>query len=174
MMSISQPETLHFDGDAANGYPNSPLPVLIYRQVLDISNADERADTFEALFERQGWPPAWRYHLYDFDHFHSTAHEVLGIFIGQARARLGGPNGRELMLYAGDVLVLPAGVGHASLEADDDFCMVGAYPPGQDPEIERGDPAQLTAALARVTSVAMPENDPVGGPLKTLWEQATL
>ncbi|OJA06905.1 cupin [Halomonas sp. QHL1] len=172
-MQLPQPETLYFDSDETNGFPNSPLPVLIYRQVLDISDAEKRADTFEAMFKRHGWPPAWRYHLYDFDHFHSTAHESLGIFRGQARARLGGPNGQELMLYAGDVLVLPAGVGHASLEADDDFCMVGAYPPGQDPEIERGDPTQLAEAQARVASVVLPKNAPVGGSLETLWGQGT-
>lgn len=168
-MSTPQPERLHLDSDELTGYPNSPLPVLIYRQVLDISDAEERADDFESMFKRHGWPPAWRYHLYDFDHFHSTAHEALGIFQGQAKARLGGPNGQELMLYPGDVLVLPAGVGHASLEADDDFCMVGAYPPGQKPEIERGDPAQLAAAKERVAGVGLPEDSPVGGPLAKLW-----
>lgn len=172
-MQIPQPETLYFDSDETNGFPNSPMPVLIYRQLLDISEAEERADTFEAMFKRHGWPPAWRYHLYDFDHFHSTANEALGIFRGQARARLGGPNGQELMLYAGDVLVLPAGVGHASLEADDDFCMVGAYPPGQDPEIERGDPTQLAAAQSRVASVVLPKNAPVGGSLVQLWGQGS-
>lgn len=171
-MSTPQPERLHFDSDETSGYPNSPLPVLIYRQVLDLSNAEERAATFESMFEQHGWQPAWRYFLYDYDHFHSTAHEALGIFQGQARARLGGPNGREVMLYTGDVLVLPAGVGHSSLEADDDFCMVGAYPPGQEPEIERGDPAQLAAAQARVASVNVPDKTPVGGPLRSLWESS--
>ncbi|RUR53054.1 cupin domain-containing protein [Vreelandella populi] len=169
-MSIPQPELLHLGSDETSGYPNSPLPVLIYRKVLDLSSAEERADAFESMFKQHGWPPAWRYYLYDFDHFHSTAHEALGIFQGQARARLGGPNGREVMLYTGDVLVLPAGVGHASLEADDDFCMVGAYPPGQDPEIERGDPAAFAKAQARVASVNVPDTAPVGGPLKPLWE----
>lgn len=169
-MSTPHPEILHFDSDKASGYPNSPLPVLIYREVLGLSSAEERADSFEAMFKQHGWPPAWRYYLYDFDHFHSTAHEALGIYQGQARARLGGPNGREVMLYQGDVLVLPAGVGHASLEADDDFCMVGAYPPGQEPKIECGDPATLAAAQARVAKVTIPEHAPVGGPLKPLWE----
>jgi len=168
-VQIPPPETLHLDSDDTTGYPNSPLPVLMYRQVLDSGSAEEQADSFEAMFKRHGWPPAWRYHLYDFDHFHSTAHEALGIFRGQARARLGGPNGREVMLYAGDVLVLPAGVGHASVAASDDFCMVGAYPPGQEPEIERGDPAQLAAAQARVATVGLPENGPIGGPLTALW-----
>jgi uncharacterized protein YjlB len=172
-MTNPEPETLHCDSDETMGYPNSPLPVLIYRDVIDTPGPEARAATFEAMFKRHGWPPSWRYHLYDFDHFHSTAHEVLGIFRGQARARLGGPNGRELMLCEGDVLVLPAGVGHASLEADDDFCMVGAYPPGQRPEIERGDPAQLEAAKARVANVETPESDPVGGSLTSLWTQDT-
>lgn len=169
MVTIPQPETLYFDSDETNGFPNSPLPVLIYRQVIDISDAEKAAETFEAMFKRHGWMPAWRYHLYDFDHFHSTAHEALGIFRGQALAKLGGPNGSELMLYAGDVLVLPAGVVHASLKASDDFCMVGAYPPDQDPENERGDPEQLAAAQARVASVALPKESPVGGLLKALW-----
>mgnify|MGYP003628062268 FL=1 len=168
-MQIPPPETLHLDSDETTGYPNSPLPVLIYRQVLDTGSAEERAESFEAMFKRHGWPPAWRYHLYDFDHFHSTAHEALGIFRGQARARLGGPNGQETVLNEGDVLVLPAGMGHASVEADEDFCMVGAYPPGQEPEIERGDPTQLEAAQARVADVALPEYSPVGGPLAALW-----
>ncbi|WP_235041482.1 cupin domain-containing protein [Vreelandella profundi] len=172
-MIIPQPETLYFDNDKVNGFPNSPLPVLIYRQVIDISDAEERADAFEAMFERHGWTPAWRYHLYDFDHFHSTAHEVLGIFRGQALARLGGPNGSELMLYAGDVLVLPAGIAHACVESDNDFCMVGAYPPGQYPEIERGDPAQLAAAQARVAYVALPKESPIGGPLASLWGKSS-
>ena len=172
-MQIPQPETLQLDSDDTTGYPNSPLPVLIYRQVLDAGSAEERADSFEALFERHGWPPAWRYHLYDFDHFHSTAHEALGIFRGQARARLGGPNGQETVLKAGDVLVLPAGVGHASVEADEDFCMVGAYPPGQEPEIERGDPAQLAEVQARVAAVSLPDYSPLGEPLAGLWGQGS-
>ena len=51
--------------------------------------------------------------------------------------------------------------------------MVGAYPPNQNPEIERGDPAQLAAAQERVAAVALPENSPVGGPLAGLWGEAT-
>ncbi len=39
-MKDPQPEILHFDSDKATGYPNSPLPVLVYRQVLDLSNAE--------------------------------------------------------------------------------------------------------------------------------------
>ncbi|MGP9807168.1 hypothetical protein ACT3TQ_01840 [Halomonas sp. AOP12-C2-37] len=67
------------------------------------------------------------------------------------------------------MLVLPAGIMHASVASDDDFCMVGAYPPGQEPERERGDPSQLASAQTRVACVALPKESPVGGPLASLW-----
>ncbi|WP_231896460.1 hypothetical protein [Halomonas sp. HL-93] len=50
--------------------------------------------------------------------------------------------------------------------------MVGTYPPGQKPEIERGDPAQLAAAKDRVAAVGLPEDYPVGGSLAELWGKA--
>ncbi len=161
------PETQRFDGDQASGTPNSALPLLIYRQVM----APASAEAFEALFARHGWVPEWRYGLYPFDHFHSTAHEVLGVFRGQAVARLGGPQGERFTLAAGDVLILPAGVAHACVSADDDFCMVGAYPPGQRWAVERGDPAQFGAACARVAAVPLPPADPVGGGLLSHWQR---
>ncbi|WP_250148057.1 cupin [Halomonas jincaotanensis] len=163
---VPAPQTLRFE--ARGGFPNSPLPVLIYRQLFG-GSGDELATAFETLFERHRWPPQWRYGLFDFDHFHSTAHEALGVFSGKAHIRLGGPQGDELDVAAGDVLILPAGTGHACLQASDDFAMVGAYPPGQVWEVERGDPAELAAAQARVARVELPADDPVGGELLTLW-----
>ncbi|WP_245391723.1 hypothetical protein [Salinicola aestuarinus] len=91
------------------------------------------------------------------------------MFRGQARARLGGPAGEEIELDAGDVLILQAGVGHACLQDEGGFSMVGAYPPGQRWEVERGDPKALAAATARVAAVALPEDDPVGGDLLSHW-----
>lgn len=178
-MSVSrhqpQPETLLIDADEASGFPNSPLPVLIYRQRIYRQRIDsaetDLAARFEAMFTDHRWPPEWRYGLFDFDHFHSTAHEALGVFRGQAHIRLGGPNGSEHDIAAGDVVVLPAGVGHANLSSSGDFTMVGAYPPGQRWEVERGDPDpdRFSAACRRVAAVARPEHDPVGGSLLSLW-----
>ena len=169
-MATPQPETLSLDADRASGFPNSPLPVLIYRQVVDAAG-EKAAAAFETLFADHGWPPQWRYGLYEFDHFHSTAHETLGVFRGRARIRLGGPAGRQHDIAAGDVVVLPAGVGHACLEASGDFTMVGAYPPGQSWEVERGEPGELDAACRRVAAIALPDEDPVGGALLTLWRR---
>ncbi|WP_447527915.1 cupin domain-containing protein [Vreelandella sp. TE19] len=169
-MTPPQPEKLYLEGDEATGFPNSPLPVLLYRNVVDHSDSEDCAREFEAMFEQNGWPPSWRYHLYDFQHFHTNAHEALGVFRGQARAQLGGPNGPEVTLEAGDVLVLPAGTGHACLEDSDGFCMVGAYPPNQASDLERGDPARLEAAQKRIAAVTLPAGDPIGGTLSTLWK----
>lgn len=164
------PETLRFADDGR--IPNSRLPVLVYRGVLPPGTKDPAA-TFEALFLRHGWPPQWRDSVYDFHHYHSTAHEVLGIAAGHARLKLGGEHGQEVDVGPGDVLVLPAGTGHRRLSADQAFLVVGAYPEGQHWDVLLGDPSDRPAALERIAAVPRPAKDPVGGAAGaavTLWK----
>jgi uncharacterized protein YjlB len=154
------PETHHFSDDGA--IPNSPLPVLVYHGVAEC----------EALFAQHGWGGSWRSGIFDFHHFHSTAHEVLGVLSGRATVLLGGPAGEAFEVGAGDVLVLPAGTGHRRIDSSADLLVAGAYPRGQHWDLRRGDPAEHDEVLANIAAVTLPETDPVlgaDGPLIGLW-----
>lgn len=166
---MTGPETHRFaDGGAI---PNSPLPVLVYHGVAAAGDPRDCA----ALFASNGWLGAWVDGIYPFHHFHSTAHEVLGIVGGSASVLLGGPDGRRFEVGRGDVLVLPAGTGHCNVGSSPDLLVVGAYPDGMWCDLRRGDPAEREEALANIAAVPLPGSDPVhgaGGPLTEIWRAA--
>ncbi|KQT46100.1 hypothetical protein ASG47_14295 [Devosia sp. Leaf420] len=156
----------HFADDGT--FPNNSLPVIIYRRAV----AEPSPEAMEALFDQNGWPSAWRYGVYDFHHFHSTAHECLGVARGSARLQFGGPEGRVFEVVAGDVMVLPAGIGHKNVGSSADFLVVGAYPPGMSADRLKGEPGERPGADERIAQVALPKTDPVGGqagPLLSKW-----
>ncbi len=105
--------------------------------------------------------------------YHPNAHEVLGVARGQARLRLGGEQGQDGEVTAGDVVVLPAGTGHRNLESSADFLVVGAYPPDQQDFItQRADPAPMPVQVELIAQVPVPLTDPVTGregALPELW-----
>ena len=150
-------------GAAAQGQiPNNPrLPVLLHRGAVRAGDPGAA----EAAFARHGWPPAWRNGIYDYPHYHPNAHEALAIVAGWVRVRLGGESGVTVDLAAGDVVVLPAGTGHQNLGASEDLLVVGAYPPGEEPEEFTGLPGQRAEAMPQIAALADPPCDPVtGGP----------
>lgn len=168
---IEDPEVLQLSRNV--WVPNNDhLPVLIYHGALNPAGPDS-VPIFEQLFLRHGWPPQWRNDIYEFHHYHSTAHEVLGIVAGQGRVVIGGPGGHEMVLIAGDVVVLPTGTGHCRLQASPDFLVAGAYPPLQSWDICRSAPSP--EERDRMRTLPFPDSDPLtgaAGPLTKLWRQA--
>lgn len=152
---------------------NRDLPLLVYRGVLDAGAADAAGDC-ERLFAAHRWRDAWRNGIYAHDHFHATTHEVLGVVRGQAHVRFGGPGGLIVEVQAGDVIVVPAGVGHRKMGASADLLVVGAYPEGGEPDICTGTAWEHDRAVERIAQVPMPAEDPVfgaSGPLLERWRR---
>lgn len=158
-------ERLVLDDDGR--FPNSALAVLVYRGVI-VEGVS--AEAFKSLFSRNGWPAQWVGSIFGYHHYHSTAHEVLGVASGSAQVTLGGPKGRTVEVHKGDAIVIPAGVAHKLENASGDFEVVGAYPPGRDWDILTGEDGEREAALANIAVVPMPQTDPVQGDRGALAE----
>ena len=148
------------DGDI----PNNPrLPLLVYAGAVDPAAGDAE-DALEALFAAHGWGNGWRGGvIYDWHHYHSTAHEVVGIGAGTARIQFGGPKGPVFEVKAGDAVLIPAGVGHCRLDGDPALSVVAAYPPGPQPDMKQAGEPDGPAIRASVAAVPMPPTDPVLG-----------
>jgi uncharacterized protein YjlB len=152
--------------------PNHPRwPLLVYAGAVAIEGADPAA-AFEALFDRNRWPAAWRNGVFPFHHFHSNAHEALGVYSGEVTVQLGGESGVAITARPGDVIVLPAGTGHKKLSSRGTLGIVGAYPAGQHPDMRTPLLSSTPRSAETVTHVPLPDCDPVhgaGGPLFAHW-----
>jgi uncharacterized protein YjlB len=167
-----QPEQLNFKDDGI--FPSSLLPLLVYRDAIT-NDAKDPASIFEQRFAENDWTNSWRDGVYSFPHYHSTSHEVLGVYSGAATLRVGGNHGKNVEVRAGDVIVIPAGVAHQNVGASNDFGVVGAYPGGRQWDLLRGLPGERPKAEHNIAALPMPENDPiygVEGPLRRIWKDA--
>ncbi len=164
-----QPYPVVFKDDGV--IPNSRHALLYYRRVLDLEG-DDPASRAQEQFASNHWTNSWIDGIYTFHHYHSTSHEVLGIYRGSATLRLGGEQGENFTVQAGDTIVIPAGVGHKNLGSTYDFGVVGAYPDGRQWDLLRGRPGERPKADQNIAALPIPDTDPVygpDGPLRKLW-----
>jgi len=154
--------------------PNNPeLPLLVYPGVL--GEPDLSPSRCKELIAENGWGGAWVDGVFSYHHYHSNAHEVLCVVSGEARIAFGGPGGTTVEVAAGDVVVIPAGVGHCNAGASSDFAVVGAYPRGQESyDLRTGEEGERPEVLENIRNVPLPEADPLfgsGGPLLDRWSR---
>jgi uncharacterized protein YjlB len=165
-VNASRVKTFSFKDDGL--MPNNPnLPVILYPGAMK-----ENPEQTEGIFNAHNWTNSWTNGVFDYHHYHSNTHEVLGIITGSVVLQLGGELGQKLELQKGDVVVLPAGTAHKRLSASFGFQVVGAYPNGMDYNMNTGKADERAKALEAIPQVPIPETDPVygkDGPLIKLW-----
>lgn len=155
--------------------PNNPtMHLVVYRGAFSPPGDDRHSSsaekTIQAHFEKHGWSNSWVNGIFDYHHYHATAHEVLGIARGSADVQFGGPDGPVLKVTAGDVVLIPAGVGHCRKSSSSDLSVVGAYPGGVDYDTLRATPENRTRALPKIAAVPKPQSDPVLGKTTRAFE----
>ncbi|WVR05546.1 hypothetical protein IAU60_002565 [Kwoniella sp. DSM 27419] len=173
---------------ATQSFPNTslrPYPLLVYHRAYPSSLTPSGV---EAHLRQTGVvDPAWRFPMYKQHHYHSTTDEVLVVVAGSATLCFGGeraantqrgvepssadhqqvPTGPvELEVEKGDVMVVPAGVGHAMISGEGNFEMVGSYPVGGEQwDMCTGDTGEgeRKQAWKRIAGLKWFERDPVYG-----------
>ncbi|KAL5341143.1 hypothetical protein BJX70DRAFT_396196 [Aspergillus crustosus] len=160
--------------------PNNPLPVLHYKDVLPRPRTEEVVSKFLTAhkWEKRGtWGAIW------ISHFHPNSHECYGVFQGSSTLLLGAAGedgtssvGLRITVHTGDVIVLPAGTGHSSVESTDDYRYIGVYPEDCPKWRNEYGKTRIEPETFRdeIAGVGMPEEDPVfgrDGPMMELWSQ---
>lgn len=164
-----EPDKLFFSDDGS--IPNSRFPLLIYRNSFS-ERGEDGAKWLENRFAANNWRNSWRDGIYDFHHYHSTSHEVLGVYSGSATVYLGGEKGEKVKINAGDIIVIPAGVGHKN-EGSANLGIVGAYPEGRSWDLKLGLPGERPKADENIASLPVPVTDPLNGTdlgVSVLWK----
>lgn len=166
-----QPEKIFLEDDGAT--PNNKLPLLLYKNAFE-ERGEEGALWLEEQFKKNNWTNSWRNGVYSYHHYHSTSHEVLGVYSGRANLHLGGEEGERKEVEAGDIIIIPAGVGHKNLGSSRDFSVVGAYPEGRSYDLKTGKSGERPEADENIAAVPLPSTDPIrgkNGGLTEIWTE---
>ncbi|GGC14154.1 MULTISPECIES: cupin domain-containing protein [Dyadobacter] len=162
-----EPQQYFFQDDGQ--IPNNTLPLLLYKNAFE-SHGYEGAAWLEKTFAENNWTNSWRNGIYPYHHYHSTSHEVLGVYSGHALVQLGGDQGQQLRIEAGDIIVIPAGVGHKNLGSRE-LGVVGAYPDGRNWDINTGKLGERPGTDQNIKALPIPKTDPLQGTngLPEIW-----
>ena len=158
-MTTGTHQKLYFKDDGQ--IPNSKLPLILYQDAFK-QRGTAGASWLEKRFAVNNWANSWRNGIYSFHHYHSTSHEVLGVYSGRALVHLGGESGEKIEISAGDIIIIPAGVGHKNLESKG-LGVVGAYPDGRSWDLNRGLSGERPQADKNIAALPIPSADPFWG-----------
>lgn len=170
-LKLKEPRVIAHVLKDAGTIPNSRLPLLVYQDAFEVA-PDDPATPLETLLRGHQWGNDWRNGIFTYHHYHSTAHEALFVYSGSAKVQVGGESGPIQTIHAGDVVIIPAGVGHKNLGASSDFHVIGAYPPEQNVDMNYGKPGERPRVDENIARLALPPTDPVfgkKGPLLEHW-----
>ena len=169
---VRKPELFAYRLEDDGLIPNNPdLALLVYKNTI-VNQKDINPDFIEEILNKNNWDNGWRDGIYDFHHYHSTAHECLFVYSGRAHVQFGGEQGVDLEIDSGDMVVLPAGTGHKRLISTIDFHVIGVYPKGQSWDMNYGYEDERPKALFNIKNVPFPLSDPLygkKGPLMKQW-----
>ncbi|MES2565873.1 MAG: cupin domain-containing protein [Bacteroidota bacterium] len=143
-------------------FPNSQLLVIHYKKIIQLPFFFP-GSYLKTLFKKNNWKNAWKSGIYNYHHYHSTTHEVMGVYKGKTTLQLGGKKGIKIKISTGDVLIIPAGVAHKNLGKENAVKCVGAYPNGKKYDIKVGDKNERSKSIKNIKKVKMPKKDPVFG-----------
>lgn len=154
-------EIYHIKDDGT--FPNNiALPVIVYTKVLNLPDWFA-GNAIRQLFKKNNWKNSWKSGVFEYHHYHSITHEVLGICKGKTTLLLGGEHGVILEVERGDVLIIPAGVAHKNLGKENSIQCIGAYPEGKDYDMNYGKEGERPNADNNIKNVPKPKTDPVFG-----------
>ncbi|MDF2449036.1 MAG: cupin protein [Bacteroidota bacterium] len=164
-------KTYRLKGDAT--IPNNSLPVIHYKRIIDLPFFFP-ASYLVSLFKKNNWKNSWKSGIYEYEHYHSNTHEVMGFYKGKTTLRIGGKKGVKIKVEKGDVLILPAGVAHQNMKKENAVKCVGAYPNGKKYDMKYGEKKERATALKNIKKVKLPKKDPVFGKAEgilKLWKK---
>jgi uncharacterized protein YjlB len=134
----------------------------LYRAAIT-ADAQDRASVFERGFAQNDWRNSWRNGVIPLLIITAQSHEVLGVYDGTAKLRLGGEHGQTVEIRSGDVILIPAGVAHHNIGASPDFSVVGAYPMGANGIASRFALANGQNPISTIAALPIPDYDPIYG-----------